>query len=255
MTTYRIAKSGQAYTADDHVLKIDFDRAMLAPKLEVDHNTKGVRVDEDEPIIPEMQAWRLWYTKTSDAEPRLYSPISRPDRILVTDSRINRATCKHGCKEPPGRSCGCGFYAVENLVDGLWRLNAMVDSIQNLRDGWFPWFPTPDMVAVLARVNMRRVIRCNDGWRSPGWELPVVRAAEAEIDEVFVADDVTPADRVESLARGLAIKFGVWGSTGAPRYTQRDWDERPEWLRGNAVSRYMGGVNEVWAQFPRYSIE
>lgn len=170
-----------------------------------------------------------------------------------TRKRTMSAACWFHSHDAPAPDCTCGLYAVANVIDALYRLRAMTYNIRRLvRGGCWPHRPNMGMWPVLTHVTLHGVTDHDDMATAPilwhpeadslGTNFPVLRAASAEIQRMFVtAEPMGTAQDAETKRRAasnaalfverLAEQFGVPAVAGFPKYTAEDWDTRPAWMR------------------------
>jgi hypothetical protein len=198
--------------------------------------------------------WRICYTRPAQKQLMLYSPVfdsRKPAVTCRTTDRIFRAACSLHDHDPPAPGCRCGVYAVANVVDGLYRLRAMSRNIvaDDWYNCWFPLWPDRGMAPILAQVTLHRAVDHDDKgtWsilskvkQQIGASTPVIRAASAEIERVFVTAGLIGREAAVELANRLAASLGVEAVAGFPEYSTDDWDTRPDWMRSEPWrSRYF----------------
>lgn len=168
--------------------------------------------------------WRIWYTDPADDTPALYSPYwsSQARRFRHPASKNLRMRCgAHGDHSPPEPDCTCGIYAVESVIDALYRLLYRTTELHRRR--LLDW---PDRaVPVLARMTMHRVRRGSDDEVF----LPEIRAGTAEIERLYLPDDLITFEQAARLAERLSGALGVPVEVDYPCYTLDDWQNRPLW--------------------------
>ncbi len=193
------------------------------------------------------EGWRVWYTRPAEPDLSLYSAVyGAPNQGLRPEmcrsrSRVMRAHCSVRRHAAPAAGCACGVYTVENVVDGLYRVGAMVSNIylRDTHNSWWPYKPDHRMAAVLGRVRLHGAVEHDDAgtWSvlsqvkaQIGPSTPVLRAASAEILELFVAEEFVGTAAARELAPRLADAFGVPAQAGYPTFTLEEWHERPAWM-------------------------
>lgn len=136
--------------------------------------------------------------------------------------------------QPPEPDCACGIYAVENVIDALYRLRVITANIATGTTSLFrPTHVAPGTIPVLAHVHLNRVRWINRGvsWSDLECTSPEMRAATASIEYLYVADELIDSDHARRLARQLNTTLGVAAVVGYPTYTLDDWYQLPDWYR------------------------
>jgi protein-tyrosine-phosphatase len=183
------------------------------------------------------RAFRMAYTRPAEDPLWLYSPCYstpvhgiRPTNCRTTDL-VLRARCSLQDHEPPAPSCTCGIWAVDNIVDALWRVRKLTRGIRRQDLDVLPMRPDPGIAPILTQVALHRAIESLDLGAGVDGGVPVLRAASAEVERIFVTDELIGTRRATELANRLAASYGVEAIVGLPKFTQDDWDARPEWMR------------------------
>jgi hypothetical protein len=188
-------------------------------------------------------SWRLWTTRSDD-------PTALRNPFLLTDHPLTHHTvlawCPNPCHDPPEIGCGCGLYAVENVVDALYRLRV---TQFNLRTGttagaFHPF--RPRTIPVLTKGLSYKVRVTNSWTQTPGARrinVPELRAAMYRIERVYIASDACPhwlagcrftcrrCPDAARIADALGDALGVHALPNLPTYTDHDWQSRPDWYR------------------------
>ncbi|MDV7310475.1 hypothetical protein, partial [Mycolicibacterium fortuitum] len=177
--------------------------------------------------------WRVWWTRPGNKRPRLFPP-TRTFRHRTSGTKRIRATCHKAGHQPPAERCKCGVYAVPNVVDGIARHRSMTAGV------WTPRWA--GAVPVLAHVTLTNAQHLDEGYGT----TPVIRAATATINAMWITAELQTADQAQRLARQLQAGFNVPVAVGFPTYGQADWDQRPAWLSDprntDVVLRIMDGI-------------
>ncbi|WP_368834156.1 hypothetical protein [Mycobacterium intracellulare] len=187
-----------------------------------------------------LAGWRIWHLSLGDDPPALRAPYG--EAPLVT-GRTVRAECSvHADHQPPEITCACGIYAVENVIDALYRLRVITANIATGTTSLFRSTPVaPDTIPVLARVHLARVRWINRAvrWSDRKCTSPEMRAAAARIECAYVADELVDHDRARRLADQLSTALGITAVVGYPEYTLDDWHRLPDWYhRGGPGMAY-----------------
>lgn len=135
--------------------------------------------------------------------------------------------------EPPEPDCACGIYAVENVIDALYRLRVITANIATGTTSLFrPTRAAAGTIPVLARVQLTHVRWIN---RAVSWSdlkcIPEMRAAAARIECLYVADELIDHGHARRLGDQLSAALGVAAVVGYPEYTLDDWHHLPDWYR------------------------
>jgi hypothetical protein len=182
-------------------------------------------------------AGRMAYTRPAEEPLWLYSPCYstpvhgiRPTNCR-TDNLVLRARCSLQDHEPPVAHCSCGIWAVSDVVDALWRVRKLTRGIRRQDLDVLPMRPDPGIAPILTQVRLHRAMECLDLGAGVAGGTPVLRAASAEVTRIFVTDELIGIQKARELANRLAASYDVEAIVGLPKFTQHDWDARPEWMR------------------------
>ena len=181
-------------------------------------------------VVPEVVGWRVWGARAK-GEAILYSPY-KVEKEKVPSGH-HKAKCHFFAHHvPPHPHCRCGVYAVESLLDAVFRVHHFEWSVRD--DPEFYKENPPS--AVFGRVIMKRVIR--GGMVNPDtkqWH-PDLRAATCDIDELFIPPTWKGKRSPKALAAALGDRYGVPATVGYPKVTDHDRAVRPHWLDNIADS-------------------
>lgn len=185
-------------------------------------------------VNPEKVAagWRLWHFKPGDDPPALRAPYG--EAPLVTGPAVRAECSVHADHQPPEPDCACGIYAVDNVIDALYRLRVITANIATGTTSLFrPTRVAAGTIPVLARVHLTRVRWIDRAvpWSELRCTSPEMRAATVRIECLYLADELIDRDAAEALADRLSGTVGVRALVGYPTYTLDDWEQRPDWYR------------------------
>ncbi|OJZ75697.1 hypothetical protein BRW65_03945 [Mycobacterium paraffinicum] len=183
-------------------------------------------------LIDSATGWRIWHVRLVDERPALRAPYG--DAPLVTAPAVRAECSVHVDHQPPEHDCACGVYAVENVIDALYRLCVITANIATGTTSLFrPTRVAPDTIPVLAHVHLTRVRWINRAvpWSDLKCTSPEMRAGVARIEQLYLAAQLVDHKRAERLAERLRATLGVPAVVGYPGYTLDDWQSLPDWYR------------------------
>lgn len=194
--------------------------------------------------------WRIWHVRRDDDPAALHPPCGGAPGCVgtrpVTNRTIHAQCIEQAGHEPPEPDCACGIFAVENVIDALFRLHVITYNIATgTTSAWRPTRLEPGTVPVLARVRLHRVRWDHDASEVHKCITPELRAATARIEQLYLTDQLLGGDAAHRIANQLSTGLGVAAAVGYPSYTLDDWQQRPAWYRrgGPQVSP---GIDDVY---------
>lgn len=201
--------------------------ATAAPAVTTSRGRRRITEPEDAAA-----GWRIWHLSLSDHPPALRAPYG--EAPLVTGRTVHAECCVRADHQPPEPDCACGVYAVESVIDALYRLRVITANIATGTTSLFrPTRAAAGTIPVLAQVHLTRVRWINRAvpWSDLKCTSPEMRAATARIDCLYLADELLEHDHARRLADQLGATLGVAAVVGYPTYTLDDWKHRPDWYR------------------------
>lgn len=227
---------------------------------ERDHGGPGRSVTD--PAWPAVQhadaatGWRIWHVNTGDGPVALHPPYGGAPGCVgtqpVTDRTVHAQCIERADHQPPEPGCACGIFAVENVIDALFRLHVITRNIAaGTTSAWRPTRLRPGTIPVLARVHLHRVRWDHDASDVHKCITPEMRAASARIERLYLTDRLVGRDTARRIADQLAAALSVTAVVGYPGYTLDDWQQRPAWYRRGGPQASPGIDDEYLPLFTR----
>lgn len=161
----------------------------------------GRRRTNDPDLLAAASGWRLWHLSPGDDPPALRAPYG--EAPLVTGSTVHAECSDHAAHQPAEIDCACGVYAVENVIDVLYRLRVITANIATGTTSLFrPTRVAAGTIPVLARVQLTRVrwIDRAVSWSELRCTSPEMRAATARIERLYIPGELIDPDHARRLA-------------------------------------------------------
>jgi hypothetical protein len=187
-----------------------------------------------------MDGWRFWLVPRRVDKlqtkfwPVLLSPHDLKDHGATTDTMTPweeptlRAECRRDPDHvPPVPDCLCGIYAVEHVLDIMFRSNEAHGTI--IWTNTHLWRTKEMPAVVIGRVTLADARYLPVGAGDGPMVAPEWRARSATLEEIFVPLYAGDWDSAE-LASLLSKNYGVPAQVGDPPVTKKDRKTKPAWI-------------------------